>query len=252
MVSKRGIDGLWSEAEVAPFSGEFQDFEPCISPDGSQFFFMSTRPQEGQEPKDGWVYQDIWVMNRQGESWGPPKNLGAPINSDAPEFYPSVTNDGTMYFMRESEDRESVTYRSRRVDGIYQEPERLPEQVNLGSNRFNVFVAPDESFVIVPAIGGPGSLGGADYYIVYRNDDDSWDEPINLGPAINNPTGKEWSASLSPDGKFLFFMSSRTIGDQETSLNGAPLSHLVERAMEPGNGSVGIWWVEAQAVLPQR
>ncbi len=97
-----------------------------------------------------------------------------------------------------------MIYRARRVDGVYTEPELLPAQVNLGANRFNVFVAPDESFVIVPAIGGPESLGGADYYVVYRNDDDTWQEPVNLGPTINNTAGKEWSASLSPDGKFFF------------------------------------------------
>ena len=244
--------GVWSQPVVAPFSGEYLDAEPCISPDGSQFFFLSTRPREGQESKAGWVYQDIWVMDRQGDGWSLPRNLGAPVNTDAPEFFPSVTSDGTIYFTREGENRKSMTYRSRRIEGGYAEPELLPDQVNMGSNRFNVFVAPDESFAIVPAIGGPGSLGGADYYVVYRNDDDTWQEPVNLGPTINNTAGKEWSASLSPDGKYLFFMSARTFGDQTGSLTGTSLSELVERGSQPGHGSPGIWWVEAGAVLPPR
>ncbi|MCD4750848.1 MAG: hypothetical protein K8R59_15855 [Thermoanaerobaculales bacterium] len=245
-------DDLWSEAVVAPFSGRFLDAEPCISPDGGRFFFLSTRPLPGQEAKEGWVYQDIWVMDRLEEGWGEPYNLGAPVNSDAPEYFPSVTSDGTMYFTREGENRVSAIFRSRLVDGGYSEIERLPDQVNLGTNRFNAFVAPDETFVIVPAIGGPDSLGGVDYYVVFRNDDDSWSEPVNLGEKINQPTGQEWSASLSPDGKYLFFMSSRTTGDEIDSLTGKPLSELLNIASHAGKGSSGIWWVDAQVIYDLR
>ena len=88
---------------------------PAISPDGQRFFFLSTRPQAGQEEKSGWVYQDIWVMDREGEVWGEPYNLGAPVNSEAPEYFPSVTADGTLYFTREREDRVSETWRARYV-----------------------------------------------------------------------------------------------------------------------------------------
>ena len=208
MVARR-VNGVWTEPEVAPFSGRYLDIEPAISADGQRFYFLSTRPQPGQEEKPGWVYQDIWVMDREGDGWGEPYNLGPPVNTDAPEYYPSITADGTLYFTREGEDRKSSIYRSRSVDGVYTEPELLPPQVNCGTDRFNAFVARDESFVIVPNMGGENNLGGVDYSVVFRSLDDIWSEPVNLGPAVNQPTGREWSASLSPDGKYLFFMSSR-------------------------------------------
>ena len=44
------------------------------------------------------------------------------------------------------------------------ETELLPEQVNCGANRFNAFVSPDESFVIVPAAGMEDAYDGVDYY----------------------------------------------------------------------------------------
>jgi len=111
IMETRQQDGVWTEPSVAPFSGRYLDIEPAISPDGQRFFFLSTRPQAGQEEKPGWVYQDIWVMDREGDVWGEPYNLGPPINSDAPEYFPSVTNDGTIYFTREGEDRVSATWR---------------------------------------------------------------------------------------------------------------------------------------------
>src|ERR1700733_5539251 len=37
-------DGRWTEPEVAPFSGHYKDFNPCVSPDGLKLFFISNRP----------------------------------------------------------------------------------------------------------------------------------------------------------------------------------------------------------------
>lgn len=244
----RQVDGVWTEPEVAPFSGRYLDIEPAISADGQRFFFLSTRPQPGQEEKPGWVYQDIWVMEREGDAWGEPYNLGGPVNTDAPEYYPSITNDGTLYFTREGEGQVSMTYRSRLRDGVYTEPEILPPQVNCGTNRFNVFVAPNETFAIVPAVGRDDSLGGADYYVVFRDDDDTWSEPINMGPAINQSSGREWSASLSADGKYLFFMSSRTDEDAGLPLTGRTITELLGLSGRPGQGNSDIWWVSAEVI----
>lgn len=244
----RQLNGVWTEPEVAPFSGRYLDIEPAISADGQRFFFLSTRPQAGQEEKPGWVYQDIWVMDREGDDWGEPYNLGPPVNSDAPEYFPSVTSDGTLYFTREGEDQVSSTYRSRFIDGKYADPELLPPQVNCGTNRFNVFVAPDESFAIVPNVGREDGIGGADYYVVFRNQDDTWSEPVNMGPAINQPTGREWSASLSPDGEYLFFMSSRTDEGADLPLTGMSITDLLDLSTRPGRGSSDIWWVSAGVI----
>ena len=247
MVTKQ-VDGIWTEPAVAPFSGRSNDLEPAISPDGQRFFFLSSRPPAGQEEKPGWAYQDIWVMDRLGDGWSEPSNLGPPINSDAPEFYPSVTEDGTVYFTRQRDDRVSVTMRSRLVDGVYAEPEELGPEVNCGTNRYNVYVAPDESFAIVPAAGREDSLGGTDYYVVFRSEDDTWSEPINMGEAINQPAGREWSASLSADGEYLFFMSSRTTADEGPNLTGSTVSELLTISVQPGQGSSDIWWVSSEVI----
>ena len=244
----RQVDGVWTEPEVAPFSGRYLDIEPSISADGQRFFFLSTRPQPGQEEKPGWVYQDIWVMDREDDGWGEPYNLGPPVNSDAPEYFPSVTSDGSLYFTREGENQVSSTYRSRFVDGAYAEPELLPPQVNCGTNRFNVFVAPDESYAIVPNVGREDSIGGADYYVVFRSGDDTWSEPVNMGPAINQPAGREWSASVSPDGKYLFFMSSREDEKLDLPLTGRSITELLELSTRPGLGSSDIWWVSTKVI----
>jgi len=241
------VNGIWTEPQVAPFATnpDYMNFEPAISPDGQKLFFLSTRPVDHSD-KGG--NQDIWVVHRKGDSWGSPINLGPPINTEAGEFFPSVTKDGTLYFTRgDAKTRINFIYRSRLVEGKYTEPEKLPEQVNCGTNRFNAFVAPDESYIIVPAMGRKDSLGGVDYYIVFRNPDDTWCEPINMGEKINSAIGAEWSPYVSPDGKIFFFMASRGLPTEKKpkELTYKFLKHIHNC---PRNGSADIYWIDAKII----
>jgi hypothetical protein len=247
----RLVDGRWTAPMVAPFSRDprFLNLEPHISPDGGRFFFLSTRPPDGDPVPDEqvgeWVNQDIWVMDRTEDGWGEPYNLGPPVNSEAPEFFPSATLDGTLYFTREeTEPRASLIYRSRMADGRYVEPERLPEAVNSTDQQYNAFIAPDERYLILGVFGRDDARGGTDYYATFRNEDDTWTGPVNLGDHINRARGAEWSPYVSPDGRFLFFMSTRPSGiaTLPTELTVRDLRALHD---EPENGNPDIYWVDA-------
>jgi hypothetical protein len=240
----REVDGLWQPPEVAPFSGQYRDLEPAISPDGQRFFFISDRPRPDSEPNP--ENHDIWWMPREGDAWGAPRNLGLPINSAAPEYFPSLTRQGDLYFTRRTEGEGEAIFRARWVDGAYQEPEILDDRVNAAPTQFNAFIDPDERFLIVCYWGHEGGFGGADYYIVFRSDDDTWSEPVNLGDKINTAVGREWSPYVSPDGRYFFFMSSRA--SYENRVPAHPLSYedlqMLHRA--PLNGNSDIWWVDAE------
>jgi hypothetical protein len=243
-------DGRWTKPEVAPFSRNprFMNLEPHIAPDGRRFFFLSTRPPDGGAVPDSmigqWINQDIWVMDREGDGWGEPRNLGAPVNSDAPEFFPSTTRDGTIYFTREEETGESMIYRARWDGTHYVEPTRLPGTVNSTDQQYNAFIDPDERFLLLGVFGRADSYGGTDYYAVFRNPDDSWSGPINLGEQINRPRGSEWSPYVSPDGRYLFFMSTRPapVTPLPDSLT---LDALTALYLRPENGNPDIYWVDA-------
>lgn len=243
MVS-RLVDGRWTEPEVAPFASDprWSDMEPCIDPDGAKLYFASNRPagEGGEEPEE---HHAIWVMERAGDGWGAPALLPEVINDGSANFFPSVTHDGTLYFTRDLPDGGNAIFRSRMVGGLYAPPERLPEQVNSTRNQFNAYVAPDESYLIVPTFGRPDSVGSVDYYIVFREADDTWTEPVNLGDKINTDGGSEYSPYVSPDGKYFFFMSSR----KDVDLAGPPLTtdRMVELHNTSGVGLPSIWWIEA-------
>ena len=253
------VNGQWMRPEVAPFAADpaSLELEPAISPDGEHFYFLSTRPPAGTEPDPAdfgrWVNQDIWVMDREEAGWGEPYNLGPPVNTDAPEFFPSVTRDGTMYFTREDpETRASEIWRARRLadgdgDGEgYAEPEKLGPRVNSGGDQYNAFIAPDESYLIVCTAGREDSVGGSDYYVVFRDSEDNWSEPINLGEEINTPGG-EWSPYVSPDGRYFFFMSPRSPAAEShpARLTSEYLKELHNRSP---NGDAAIYWIDASVI----
>jgi hypothetical protein len=237
----REIDGIWSDPEIVPFSGGpgVMDFEPAFSPDGRRLYFLSNRPDGQEEPGD----QDIWYVEKEGEAWGTPQNLGEPINTDGGEFFPSFTRDGTLYFSRnEKGSALNQIFRSRYIDEAFQDPELLPDQVNCGTNRFNAFVAMDESFMIIPAVGMPDAIDGVDYYISFRNEMDTWSDPINMGEAVNADNARGWSPYVSPDGKLFFFMATRTMEIDQTRWT---YSNLKDLYNSPQNGNADIYWVDA-------
>src|ERR1044071_8310684 len=51
IVMSRFEKGKWTTPEVAPFSGEYTDNDPCFSPDGTKLYFASRRPVEGTTQK---------------------------------------------------------------------------------------------------------------------------------------------------------------------------------------------------------
>jgi len=239
----------WTEPEVASFSGDprFLDAEPAISPDGQRLFFLSTRLPAGREPTPEetrtWTNEDIWAVDRHGGQWGDPYNLGAPVNTSASEFFPSATRDGTLYFTR-GEEGGSYIYRSRLVDGLYTDPERLGPRVNSTHSQYNAFVHPDERYLVLSTADRDDTLGGSDYYVVFRSEDDTWSEPVNLGEPVNTAGGGEISPYVSPDGAYFFFMSSRrrpaaSYPDRLTR------EFLWDVYTSPGNGAADIYWMDA-------
>lgn len=250
IVAIREVSGRWIGPEVVAFSGDptVMDIEPFVSPDGRRLYFASNRPRPGRSSSDRNI--DIWYVQRSGDGWGQPVNLGPPVNTDGEEYFPSLTRDGTLYFTRNGEGGAPDTIlRARLAEGRYGEPELLPAQVNAGRTRFNAFVAPDESFLVLTVLGLPGAIGPSDYHVVFRSADDRWSDPVNLGRPVNLPETQGWAASLSPDGRFLFFMSNRVRTDLAGRLDYGRLRTL---GGEAGNGQPDIWWVDASFLTALR
>jgi Tol biopolymer transport system component len=243
------VNNRWTEPVIAPFSGKgFFDFEPHISPDGKKFFFLSGRPPLGKEPKTGWFYQKIWVMNKTNNGWSEPKMLEEPVSSENEEFFPSVTNEEVLYFTRSPKNGKPMIYRSVFKKGNYEKPEMLPFQIPETGMLYNAFISPKEDFLITCAMGIDSTNTDPDYYISFRSDDGKWSKLIKLGPEINLPGDNASSAFVTRDGNYIFFSSTRKDPAQLQVKSGTSLRDIIKSKSMPGNGSSAIYWVSAKII----
>ena len=75
------------------FNGAALDGCPFVSRDGKQFYMASNR-------LGGLGGIDIWVASRDSvdDAWGAPVNVGAPVNSAANDFCPTIARDGHLFY----------------------------------------------------------------------------------------------------------------------------------------------------------
>jgi Tol biopolymer transport system component len=195
----------WTPPQIASFSGLATDYDPFFSADGKQIFYCSNRGADGKPKTDF----DIWYVEKTANGWSAPKSVGAPVNSNVDEYYPSVAADGTLYFSsnRQGGKGSFDIYRSRFVDGKYMEAENLGEGVNTATVELDNYISPDQKFLVFAGNGRKDDLGGGDLYISF-NRSGAWTTARNLGAPINSPA-REYCPIGSPNGKYFFFSSFR-------------------------------------------
>lgn len=211
------VNGSWTPPKALPFSGSFRDLDPSFSPDGSRLYFSSARPS-GPSPADTLTGVDTWFVDRQGNDWSAPVRLPSPINSVDADMYPSVTRRGTLYFdSARSRPSKRMVYRADLGSGgAAREPERVGPMINADSGASNLFVDPDERYVIFGA-ARPEGRGGLDLYISWRSNSD-WTRPINLGAVVNSEA-VEFCPFVSRDGRTLYFTRITTRSNKQVERN---------------------------------
>ena len=155
-------------------------------------------------------------MERTEAGWSAIKSLGSPFE-DIRIMRLTVSAKGTFVFDEVgSEDGDSIIRYSRLVDGKREEPKPFGAEINTGAFNAHPFIAADESYIIWDGRRDSG-FGHSDIYISYRQPDGSWGDAINMGDKINTQA-PELAASVTPDGKYLFF--HRNVGvDGQSNLD---------------------------------
>lgn len=147
--------------------------------------------------------QDTYVFS--------PMNLGDSINSDQPEYYPSMTiNDSILVYTRRGRNVREDFFESHKTAQGYSRAKMMAGDLNDDPFKGALNISQDGEWLIFAADYGQRGYGSYDLYICYWTPQ-GWSIPENLGPNINS---EAWESSpcLSPDKKALYFSSTREGG----------------------------------------
>lgn len=178
--------GSWKETVISPRKGQ-----PFVSPDGKTMHLGRS-----------------YMERMDNGEWSEVKKLGSPFDS-LPIMRLTASAKGTYFFDEFKRDFTGDIRYSRLIDGKYEAPKLLDEKINTGKS-FHPFIAPDESYILFDS-KREGGHGDSDIYISFRQQNGEWGDPVNLGAAVNTDAW-EASASVTPDGKYLFF--NRNMGSK--------------------------------------
>lgn len=206
--------GVWSEPYPLTAINEKCSFlaGPSLSYDGNTLYF--TAYIEGVTTSE-----EIFYSTRLSDkTWSAPINIGAPINSNYYEGFPSISANGnSLYFLRvnaansfdkkSKENCFSIYVSHKNPDGAWGTPMALPQSINSGCERDPKIMA-DNHTLIFSSIRA-GGKGKFDMYQTQLQQDGSWSDPQPL--EFINSADNDQSPCISASGDIMYFCSNNDI-----------------------------------------
>ncbi len=207
-------DGRWSSPETLLNPLVEGETFPKITPDGDKLYYSSRVDDPQDDSGHGWRSTTKYI-EKEADDWGEPEELLMEWCQGKSIYSVSFSENGTMFFFSEDFEGhlgEDDIFCSELINGEYQEPKSLGQNVNTEHYEIEPAVSPDESYVVF-ASSRPLEIGGRlNLFVTFKSSDNSWTTPTNLGESINQ--GSNWRPFLTYDGKYLFFQSDKNGMDQ--------------------------------------
>ncbi|MEN7547059.1 OmpA family protein [Rapidithrix thailandica] len=194
-------------------NSDYKEGNPLISPDGKTMYFTRSYHPGNiggvDDPEDIWYSE--W--NATSGQWEEAKNMGAPINTNGPNFISSLTPDGDAMvvvlgnrYKKNGKVAPGVSVSTRNADGSWTAPEQMiiQNESHLGP-KANFFLANNRK-VMVMAMERTDTQGEMDLYVSFLMENGVWSKPRNLGRQVNSVLN-EVSPFLASDDKTLYFSS---------------------------------------------
>lgn len=209
------FDGkTFSRPDIAPFAAASGNGGPAFSSDGRRLFFSAELPPAADAAKRPIA---ICYVDRAGSGWTKSIPIESSVDFLMTKGQVTVARSGNIYFSgRVLTDKAPGIYICHYTDGKYLPPEKLQGPLAAVALVVDPWIDPDERFLLVSCPPAEGLPMLTDIGISFRQGDGTWSEPARLGGSVNTPAFERFP-SLSPDGKFLFFIRSfgeRFVSDQ--------------------------------------
>jgi Tol biopolymer transport system component len=182
------------------------DFSLRLSNDGRALYYASNRA-------GGFGKGDMYVATRESPQapWRRAENLGAPLNTDAFEAFPTPSADGlTLFFNRsttfDSQDSDIWVSTRVRADAHWSAPQRVSGAIDSERAEFSPALSPDGNRLYF-ASQRDGSVA---LWVATRGDHtQQWGVPEKLGTEVNFPRSMTLAPFITNEQRSLYFMSAR-------------------------------------------
>ena len=145
------------------------------------------------------------------DGWSEPELLTNSLNVFNVHWQFSVDKDGNLYFggKQSGIDDKAEIYFAPKDGDDYAEPIKLPESINTDNGEFSPCISPDHSYLIFSRITtAPQSRPRCELFVSFKDENGKWCEAIGMSDVLESK-GWDLNCRISPDGKYLFFMSMR-------------------------------------------
>jgi hypothetical protein len=176
--------------------------DPILSPDNKRLYFLSFQPIE----KDSLYRERIWYSEIVDGKLNKPKVVDKKVYDHPTHWQFSVASNYNLYFTSEieSEDNQDI-YLSQYLNGRYQEPIKLPVEINTGYKELCPYISPSENYLIFAR--SDNTTEKSDLFISYKKNK-KWTKAERLPNSINSK-GNDLCPVITPDKRYLFFISTR-------------------------------------------
>ncbi len=211
----RKVGDRWTQPSLSFFSTVgAAEIDPAFSPDGRTILFNKVSNETSG--------YDVYALRKTDTGWSKPEPLPGVINTEAHEFYATMSRSGNIYFTRRMESND--IYVSFLVDGVYQKAVPLPGFVNTAESDSNPYISPSEDFLILASRKESG-MGGADLYVSFQKNGE-WSAPVNLGSPVNTEFSDFCPSMDIKNDRFMFSRTER-IGERRIeNIYSIPLKDL--------------------------
>jgi hypothetical protein len=197
----------------ADFAADSGNGGPAFSADGKRIYFSLIMPAINQQVNKPTA---ICFTEWNNARWSSPVVIEITIDTIMTKGQVSIARSGNIYFSgRKYDERMPSIYVCRNEGGKILAPEKIKGKILEAGLIVDPWIDPDEKYLLVSCQPEQGPPMRTDIGISFREADGSWGKPIRLDARINTPDFERF-ASITPDGKYLFFIrsaSQRFVGD---------------------------------------
>ncbi len=204
-------NGTWNMPKKLTVKAGYSIDAPFYSFDGDRLYFVS-----GLRDSTGMMNDErVWFIERRGQSWSEPALFDSVVNAKPLHWQISMDRKGNVYTGA------GHICCAQFENGAYHPLERLSSNINAVpdsagpyAGEVGPFISPDGDYLIFNRFSPPPAWSVA-FLISFRKNDGGWTDPIDLGERLG---GGGMLARVSPDGKYLFFLSDRPGSARERSI----------------------------------